>query len=408
MKKIIHIPRRYTKEHWGGTETVINEVSHQLIKLGMEIKIYTSKALSLQSKETIYGIGVERFEYTYARWGLKNENKKLLDKRGGDLYSFGFFWRLLKDKDIDLIHLHTGNRMGAIVRLVAKIKNIPYGISIHGGVLDIPQKEVDKMVASVKGTFNWGKIIDILIGKEKVLDDAKFIICVSDNEREKLSIKYPKSNVVYIPNGVNNDRFKGIENIKARENLGYSQDDKIILCVGGFYDQKNQLMLLKAFKNIAKKNTSYKLLLVGVIYDDAYYAKIMAYIHKHELSDRVQVLTDLSFDSKELSYAYAASDLFVLASKYETFGIVILEAWAAGIPAICANVGGMGHFVKDEFNSLFFNLESIENLEIKIESLLEDKIMYDRLVVNAQHDVKKYSWTEISKQIQMIYKEASQ
>jgi len=191
MKKIIYMPRRYAKAHWGGTETVINETSHQLKKLGIDVKIYTSKALANQSHEKIYGIDVERFDYTYARWGLKNENKKLLDKRGGDLYSLGLFWRLLTEKNIDIIHIHTGNRMGAMVRLVSKIKKIPYGITIHGGVLDIPQKEVAKMVEPVKGTFNWGKFVDILIGKEKVFNDAKFIICVSDEERKKLQKNIP-------------------------------------------------------------------------------------------------------------------------------------------------------------------------------------------------------------------------
>jgi len=406
MKKIIHIPRRYTKVHWGGTETVINEISHQLKKLGMEVEIYTSKALANQSHEKIYGIDVERFDYTYARWGLKSENRKLLDKRGGDLYSLGLFWRLLREKDIDVIHLHTLNRMGAMVRVVSKIKKIPYGVTIHGGVLDIPQKEVEKMVEPTKGTFNWGKIIDILIGKERVLDNAKFIICVSDDERVKLQKKYPNSNVVYVPNGVDTQRFKDITKADAREDLGYSKDDKIILSVGGFYDQKNQLMLLKAFKNLSKKESNYKLLLVGVIYDEEYYKQVMDYIDTHQLSNRVQILTNLSFDSKKLSYAYVASDLFVLPSKYETFGIVILEAWAAGIPAICADIGGMRKFVKDGKNSLFFDLESVESLETKMESLFKDKVLYDKLSTHTQNDVKQYSWSEIAKQIQTIYKEA--
>lgn len=406
MKKIIHIPRRYVKSQWGGTETVISETSRQLKKLGHDVKIYTSKVLETRQHETIYGIDVERFDYTYARWGLKTENRKLLDKRGGDLYSPGLFWRLLREKNIDLIHLHTLNRMGAIVRLVSKIKKIPYGVTIHGGILDIPQEEVAKMVEPYKGTFNWGKLIDILIGRDKVLNDAKFIICVSDRERRELQEKYPDSNVVYIPNGVDTQRFEHFTKKDAREELGYTKNDKIILSVGSFYEQKNQLMLLKAFKTVSQTDENSKLLLVGVIYNEAYYKKILDYIETHHLSNRVQILTNLSFDSKKLSYAYVASDLFVLPSKYETFGIVILEAWAAGIPAVCADVGGMSKFVKDGENSLFFDLESLHSLETKMVSLLQERSLYDKVLAGAQRDLKRYSWYEIAKEIETVYKEA--
>jgi len=165
-------------------------------------------------------------------------------------------------------------------------------------------------------------------------------------------------------------------------------------------------MLLKAFKDLSKKESNYKLLLVGVIYDESYYKEMMDYIDRHQLSDRVQILTNLSFDSKKLAYAYVASDLFVLPSKYETFGIVILEAWAAGIPAICADIGGMRKFVKDGENSLFFDLESLHSLETKMVSLLQERSLYEKVLAGAQRDLKRYSWYEIAKEIETVYKEA--
>ena len=84
---ILNIPRRFVKSEWGGTETVITETSKSLISMGYKAKIVTTQALSSKSNDTIYDIPVKRFPYSYTRLGLKNQNKLLLDKRGGNMYS---------------------------------------------------------------------------------------------------------------------------------------------------------------------------------------------------------------------------------------------------------------------------------------------------------------------------------
>jgi len=403
MSNIVYIPRRYTKEEWGGTETVIANTLSELKKLGNNVAIHTSMIFSKKKEEYLYGTDIKRFDYTYARWNLKTENRKLLDKRGGDLYSWGLFWSLLTRKDVSIFHLHTTNRIGAMVRLVSKLRGIPYGLTVHGGIFDIPKSEIKKMVEPLKSTFNWGKILDILLQKNRVLADSSFIICVSDEERKKLEEKYKNNKIYYIPNGVDLERFDITKKAEAKQSLSYNEEDQLILSVGAFYEQKNQLTLLNAFLNVSKYNSNAKLLLIGVVYDNEYYQKILDFISEHSLSDKVQVMKNLTFDSEILTQAYEASDLFVLPSRYETFGIVILEAWAAGTPAICAEMGGMKKFVKHQENSLFFDLNSVEDLERNINTLLEDQALHQLLTKNAMETVKEYSWKSITGKIQEIY-----
>ena len=61
--KILHIPRRFVKEEWGGIETVIIETSRELLKAGYDVEIFTSMALSDKKREMIFDIPVRRFSY---------------------------------------------------------------------------------------------------------------------------------------------------------------------------------------------------------------------------------------------------------------------------------------------------------------------------------------------------------
>ena len=64
--------------------------------------------------------------------GCRSNVKALLDQKAGNLFSFSLLRALLFKKKLDLIHLHTGKRMGGIGRFCARIRHIPYIISLHG------------------------------------------------------------------------------------------------------------------------------------------------------------------------------------------------------------------------------------------------------------------------------------
>ena len=318
--KIIHVPRRFVRSEWGGTETVIVETSRELEKAGYQPEIFTSKALCKTSRETVFGIPVRRFSYIYARLGLKKSNKLLMDKRGGNVLSFPFLLALLFCKNIKLVHLHTGGRLGACVRLVSKLRKFPYVISIHGGLLEMPEKQLSELTTPMKGSFNWGKIFDIVLNAGKVEADADAIICVSKSEQELVSEKYPGKKVVYLENGVNIEHFASGDAQKFRDDYKL-KDEKIILNVASFNPQKNQSALIDSFEKVLEKEPDCKLVLIGTIYDNEYYNLLLEKAEK--LKDSVIVIPNLDFDSKTLVNAYAASDLFVLPSLYEPFGIVV-------------------------------------------------------------------------------------
>ena len=401
-KKIINVPRRFVQSEWGGTETVIIETSRQLEKSGYQAEIFTSKALSKKSRETVFGIPVRRFSYIYARLGLKKTNKLLMDKRGGNVLSFSFLFALLFCRNIKLVHLHTGGRLGAFVRLVSKLRGFPYVISIHGGLLELPEKQLAELIAPMKGSFNWGKIFDILLNAGKVERDAAAIICVSKSEQELVAAKYPDKKVIYLENGVNMEYFASgnAENFRANYSIG---NEKIILNVASFNPQKNQSALIDSFELVLKKHPDCKLVLIGTIYDEEYYNILLEKAEK--LKESVIIIPNLDFDSETLVNAYAACDLFVLPSLYEPFGIVVLEAWAAGKPVICSGVGGLKAFVHDNENGLIFDVNSKDDIADKILKLLDDKTLSAKLAKAGNKTAEEHSWQNITAKLIKLYEE---
>lgn len=401
-KKIIHVPRRFVQSEWGGTETVIIETSRQLEKAGYPTEIFTSKALCKKSNETIFGIPVRRFSYIYARLGLKKTNKLLMDRRGGNVLSFSFLFALLFCKNIKLVHLHTGGRLGAFVRLASKLRKFPYVISIHGGLLELPEKQLADLVAPMKGSFNWGKIFDILLQTGRVEEDAAAIICVSKSEQQLVSEKYPDKKVIYLENGVNIEHFSSGNAQNFRKSYSIN-DEKIILNVASFNPQKNQSALIDSFEMLLKKYPDCKLVLIGTIYDQEYYNTLQEKAEK--LKDSVIIIPNLDFDSETLVNAYAASNVFVLPSLYEPFGIVVLEAWAAGKPVACSGAGGLKAFVHDNENGLLFDVNSTENITEKILQLLDDKDLAEKLTKNGTKTAEEHSWQNITAKLIKLYEE---
>jgi glycosyltransferase involved in cell wall biosynthesis len=341
MKKVIvNLARRFVKEEWGGVESVVVETSKEFKKLNYNPKIFTSTIFSNQSEDSIYGILVKRFKYSYTRLFLKDKNRALLDKRGGDLYSIGLLLSLLKEKDLYIIHLHTLNRVGAVARVVSKIRKIPYVITIHGGVLDMPKEHLEELSQPYRGSFNWGKPIDILIGKNRVFDDSSAIICVGEEEAKLMQDKYPNKLVEFIPNGVNLDKFNGGDSSRFRDKFNVNLESQVILSVGSFHPLKNQNMLIEAFLELNRYYKNLHLVLIGVLYNQEYFDKLQDMAKD---SKNITIIKNLSFDSPTLKDAYNTANIFVHPTKYDAFGIVVLEAWTQKIPTIVSSIGDLNH-----------------------------------------------------------------
>ena len=98
--------------------------------------------------------------------------------------------------------------------------------------------------------------------------------------------------------------------------------------------------------------------------------------------------------------------MFILPSQHEPFGIVVLEAWSAGIPVIGSNVGGLSFLIKDGINGLQFEQGNDEALLATYDKLFETNGLKDALVKQAYEDVEGYSWESVAQSLLGIYNKA--
>lgn len=401
---VIQVPRRFVASEWGGTETTILQTSRSLEKRGYKSEIYTTTALCDQRSESIQGIDVHRHPYTYPFLGLSSEARNEMDRKGGNLLSFSLLQSLLTVPQVDILHAHSGKRLGGIVRTAARRRGIPYVISLHGGVFDVPGEEMKQMLQPLRGTFEWGRAFGALLGARRVLEDADAIICVGQNEQHEVQSRLSNKRVEWLPNGVDVKAFASGNRSRFRNSYGIADDSKLILCVSRIDYQKNQLALIEMLPELLRRHEDAHLMLIGPVTIESYRKKIDERIAACGLRDRVTILPGFLPGSEELVDAYHAADVFCLPSLHEPFGIVVLEAWASGLPIAASRVGGIPTFTKDRENILHINPDDPANIAHTLDAILSDQQLAGKLADNGMKKaVAHYDWSQISQRLSSIY-----
>ena len=98
--------------------------------------------------------------------------------------------------------------------------------------------------------------------------------------------------------------------------------------------------------------------------------------------------------------------MFCLPSLHEPFGIVVLEAWAAGLPVVAARVGGIPSFTRDGEDVLHADPEQPASLARQLLAVMDDPALAGRLAGNGQRRARQeYDWRVISRQLSTLYSE---
>jgi glycosyltransferase involved in cell wall biosynthesis len=404
--RTIQIPRRFTLDEWGGTETTVLQTSRELRALGQDTRIFTSLALSSRAEEHVHGIEVRRFPYCYPFLGLSADAVRDLDKKGGNLLSLPLLRALLGAGPVDLLHAHSGKRLGGVVRTAAKLRGIPYVVSVHGGHFEIPSGEMDQMLGPIRGRFEWGRPFGALLGARRVLDDAAAVVCVGKDEYEATRAAFPDKRVELLPNGVDAAFFSRGDGRVFRALHGIAPERRLILCVGRIDYQKNQLELVEALAALREERCNAHVVLLGPVTVASYEAKLRARVAELGLADRVTFAPALTWNDPMLANAYAAADVLCLPSLHEPFGMVILEAWAAGVPVVASRVGGIPSFTTDGVDVLHNVPGSARRLRTSLRAVLDDPGLARALAGNGhRRALQHYTWPVIGGRLATIYRE---
>ena len=435
--KIAHVMRRLSFDDWGGTEQVVWNLAKAQKAAGHDVRIFATTALwrggdsatknTKNTKKTLWplcslwqrkgpsienveGLEILRFRPIYPWWPMPKRLVDELDRKGGNPFVPGLR-KALRDWRPDVIHCHAMARIAELCLRTARKIGAKCAISLHGGGANIPGEEAKSLKAPTRGRVPWGKLIDYALGwTRRIPEDADGIVCVGEDEAEKYKTRHP--HVLFLPNGVDTRLF---ENVKCRMENGECEtgDSSIlhsqfsilhspfsILCVARIDRQKSQMMLVE----LLARYPGATLRLVGPVTQPDYLAELEARAAALGVADRLTVVGALKPSSPELVREYRKADVFILPSRHEPFGIVVLEAWAAGVPVIASDVGGLGRLCAAHPQAaLTFPCGDQDALEKALARLMSDKQLKESLSNAGKTAAVTYDWQNLAAKLIGFY-----
>ena len=196
-----------------------------------------------------------------------------------------------------------------------------------------------------------------------------------------------------IPNGVDLAQFEGVPPF-ARWRDGIPN----ILFVGRFESRKGLMYLLRAYYQLRLEGLGCRLLVVG---HGPQLSEVRRYISSRRLGG-VELLGRLSEHDK--ARAFATADIYASpATGQESFGIVLLEAMAAGVPIVCSDIHGYKGVVRRNEQAVLVPPRDVEALAAALGTLLRDPLLRQRMSESGRARAAQFSWEAVAAKVEEYY-----
>lgn len=231
---------------------------------------------------------------------------------------------------------------------------------------------------------------------------AKKIIVPSLATRDDLvrMLKFPREKIVITPEGseemfrIHTDR----EKIAVRERLKLLKE--YLLFVSRWEVYKGLPALLAAHEQLVHKHPDLGLVICGK--PDKQNPQIAELVRQKQFGNP-NIVTPGFVGDEDLATIYSAATVYVHPSMYEGFGIMILEAFASGVPVVTSNTSSLPEVVGDA--GLLVDPKNPNELVNAIERVLGDSGLAEELVAKGLERVKQYSWRQMAMATLSMYKE---
>ncbi|MBS3782601.1 MAG: glycosyltransferase family 4 protein [Candidatus Thermoplasmatota archaeon] len=363
----------YFYPHLGGVESHVLELSKQLINLGHEVFVVTTKLEDTESEDVVEGVPVKRVEpltiflSTPIVPGVRD---------------------VLLKEDYDILHSHSPPPLMSFLGVrSSQKKDVPFVLTYHCD-LEIPNIFGPLIVNLYQQTF----------GTYTVSKADKIITTTTSYGATSKAVWYREADI--IPNAVDTERFHpSNDGSEVRKKLGLN-DEKLVTYVGRIVYHKGLEYFVRAAHHLKDENV--KFLLVGT---GDFKSELENIIERNGLENKVMFAGRVP--NEDLQNYYAATDIFVLpsVSRLEAFGIVALEAMASGVPVIVSDIPGVRDVIVEGKHGLLTEPMNSEDLAGKIRTLLENPDMAESMGKNGRERVKeKFTWKKVANRIEQAYK----
>jgi glycosyltransferase involved in cell wall biosynthesis len=237
-----------------------------------------------------------------------------------------------------------------------------------------------------------------------IYEASKVIVCSNSMKGElehHFHIQSEKSSV--IPNAIDTSVYsKSFDREAVRRKYGIGPYEKMVLFVGRLVPQKGVEYLVKAVPSIVQNHGGAKFVISGEGWFKSNLENLAA---RTGYGYRIRFLGFIP--DSELIELSMCTDVLVVPSVYEPFGIVALEGMAAGVPVVVSNIGGLADIVEHDRTGVLVYPEKPESIAWGVNKVLSDRRYSDWLTKNAKKHVQKvYSWEAVAKKTSKVYEQA--
>ncbi|MFZ1784713.1 MAG: glycosyltransferase [Ferruginibacter sp.] len=273
------------------------------------------------------------------------------------------------------IHLHMAMKAGLTALWIKRKYKVPYILSEHwGGYLPEARPNIKNYHFIYR--YYW----------QKIISNAKVCTFVSAYFQKYMVERYHIKNSLVIPNTVNTDLFQPAE----KEQMAATR----FIHISTMIYQKNTEAILEAC-SMLKNEPTVELELFGPMNES-----IRNLIIDSGLQNRVFIRGEVDHDI--LSKAIQQSDALILYSRFETFGCVLIEANACGVPVIVSDLSVFHELVTEGINGIFAEGENPAALAEKLKQFIEQKNTFDKTGI-ANATAEKFSFGKVGKQFLDLY-----
>ena len=361
---------------FGGSGVVATELGIELSKKGHEVHFITYsqpvRLDALSSNLHYHEVNVPDYPlFKYEPYELALSSK-LFD--------------VISKHKIDVLHVHYAIPHAYAAYMAKKILNengynIPIITTLHGTDITLVGNHPFYKPAV---TFSINKSDIVTCVSKSLMEDTREFFGIT---RE----------IKVIPNFIDIDKYDKKHNLCER-NMIADGDEKIIVHVSNFRPLKRIQNVLEIFKKINEKINS-KLIMVG---DGPDKKKAKEFLRKHDLRNKVIFLGK----TNQVDEILCSSDLFLLPSEKESFGLAALEAMALKVPVISTNAGGLKDLNINGNSGYTSDVGDVDSMAQNAIKILTDNSLEKQYRTQAFENAKKYDIKKVIPLYEKIYNEA--
>lgn len=364
----------------GGGGVSMRDLAEELAK-DHSVDVLTSHFPGLKNTETVNNVNLYRVPVLH-RTSLSAAT--MLSLLSFPFSAIAAGKTLMSKKRYDVINTHFAIPSGPAGMILSMISKTPNVLSIIGGDIYDPTK---KMSPHRHPFLRWTI--------RKILNNASAITAISENTKTNAQEIYrANKNIKVIPLGLPVPSFKKI----TRPELGLKSERKYLVSVGRLVKRKGYDYLLKALCILKDKQPLLDLLIIG---DGPDSAMLLQLAKDLDISDRVLFLISVD-DERKFQYLNC-SDLYVLSSIHEGFGIVLLEAMFCDLAIVATNEGGQTDIITEGLNGTLVPPADENALAGAISKILEHPETIEEIGRRNKKTVKQYSISAVAERYMDIF-----